>query len=173
MSDQSDQSDQSDSRHLYYRPQAAAYGGIRYNIVRRTPASPRDRIGKIWECMRVYGKRAKPAAAGRRSAPAGNTPGNAPLVTRTLSHQLAAILSYSPILSHTLPYFPIKSRHQPHRPRMRRKAHNAIAGNIASSWRVLQGESRGSVPSYSTEAKDAVRLARCRKIACLKYGIRR
>ena len=51
--------------------------------------------------------------------------------------------------------------------------HNAMASNIASSWRVLQGKSRGSVPSYSTEAKDAVRLARCRKIACLKYGIRR
>ena len=44
---------------------------------------------------------------------------------------------------------------------------NAVADNIASSWRVLQGKSRGSVPLYSTEAKDAVRLARCRKIVRL------
>ena len=37
---------------------------------------PRDRIGKIWEGLGSIGKRAKPAAAGRRSAPASYTLGN-------------------------------------------------------------------------------------------------
>ena len=51
-------------RHTIYRRGANAWM-TRYGI------------GKIWEGLGRLGKRAKPAAAGRRSAPASDTPGNA------------------------------------------------------------------------------------------------
>ena len=41
------------------------------------PDVPRYGIGKIWEGLGSIGKRAEPAAAGRRTTPASYTPGNA------------------------------------------------------------------------------------------------
>ena len=52
---------------------------------------------------------------------------------RTILQQQAAILSYTLILSHALPYFLIKSRHQPYCPRMRRNAASAATHNIATA----------------------------------------
>ena len=78
---------------------------------------------------------------------------------RTLSQQLAARFRLTCPTSPTCPTAAIYTiarvcgvlRHEP-------PTHTiAVAGNIASSWRVLQGESRGSVLPYSTEAKDALR----------------
>ena len=82
--------------------------------------------------MGEYGKRAEPAAAGRRAAPAGNALGNAPLAIRTLSpaqsvtpaqyspgwrhqpprtlsHQLAAMHPKTPNTSQTFPILPTKA----------------------------------------------------------------
>ena len=55
---------------------------------------PRDRIGKYWEVLGSIGKRAKPAAAGRRSAPASYTLGKA-LCIHTLSPRLAAAAAHA------------------------------------------------------------------------------
>ena len=90
-------------------PIARVCGELRHTIYRcmANACLPRYRIGKIWEGLGSIGKRAKPAAAGRRSAPARNTLGNARCL-HTISQQLAAIFSYLPISSHTLSYLPIK-----------------------------------------------------------------
>ena len=55
---------------------------------------------KVWEA-------GKARCAGRRAAPASHTLGIARR-PRTISEQLAATLPYTPILSHTLSYSPIK-----------------------------------------------------------------
>ena len=86
------------------------------------PDVPRDRIGKNWEGLGSIGKRAKPAAAGRRSAPASYTPGNPPAYTHyrpcwrhpptpeaaedkpAATQTIAPSGGNTPILSHTLPY---------------------------------------------------------------------
>ena len=86
-------------------PIARVCGELRHTIYRcmANACLPHYRIGKIWEGLGSIGKRAKPAAAGRRSAPARNTLGNARCL-HTISQQLAAIFSYLPISSHTLSY---------------------------------------------------------------------
>ena len=65
--------------------------------------------GRVWECMRGYGKRAEPAAAGRRTTPASYTPGNASRHTqcRCNGRQYSHTFPYSPMFSHKKPPSPM------------------------------------------------------------------
>ena len=91
-------------RHTLYRSKANA-------------CLPRDIIGKNWEGLRSIGKRAKPAAAGRRSAPAGNALGNAPAChTHTIAPVGGTINPLFPVISRYTPF----CRHLSYCPRMRR-----------------------------------------------------
>ena len=56
--------------------------------------------GNVWECMGKYGRRHPPTPEATEDKPATHT---------QCRSSKAAILSYYLILSHTLPYFPIKA----------------------------------------------------------------